>query len=339
MKKRFLVGLFVLFVSLNVFSLDKKDFSVSVTPEFGFLHGMLYEYLDIHSPQYNYSHRISQLNYNIDIPYVGLEIDSKLFKFIYFGGSITAGIPGKSGRCDDYDWQNCVFINYSDRDVLTNFSMSDNSVRNYLDARLALGLNLELPAKITVKPYASIEYADIYCDVNNLVYFYAQPRTTVNGDVMYYPLGTNHETIGGSIAQVGQYGQYYSTGDGLSAPTVGFGFKFSVQTFSFLDVRGTVGILPFLYYAGYDYHMLRNLEFLDITSTIKFYGNLNIGYKINKNHSVGVKCGITMVPKEDGLMYSRRYQSGKYSMMSPFVETACAAQIVSQISLFYTLTL
>ena len=88
MKKCIFFVFLYLSIVTNLFS---SIFSVELSPSAGVMFGRASEYVYLDYKNYqgiqNYNEQLSQLDYDYTVPYISLNVDSKLFSFVHLGAT------------------------------------------------------------------------------------------------------------------------------------------------------------------------------------------------------------------------------------------------------------
>lgn len=338
MKKRFFIIIFTLLCFGLHAENQKNSFDISV--DAGFLFGKITDYV-----LYN-EEALSRLDYNLSVPFVSLQADVKLMKWIYIGADIDIGIPCRSGTLEDRDWMNIELpFDYDYKKSLTNFSEHENYLLYYLDARIAFGANFDLPFNICLKPYISYSYDDLKLEARNGYYKYGKTgRIYYNGQYfdVTYPFDEEHDEKKDLEGKIISFRQNSVTARNYLWSNFGFGLSAAVNTIPFLSINATVGILPFYEMVYEDNHHARDygsgLDFAGIfTECVKFYADADVLFKIDKINSIGIKAGLSIVTPSVGKYYTKTSRETKYNLITP--EKAKDERNVYKISLIYNLSL
>lgn len=318
--KKIITSFFLIYIFSNCFALQKKDFAIQLNPSFGVMFGRASEFVHLDYPIYqgieDYNEKLSQLDYDFVFPCFSLDLDSKLFKYLYLGGRFSFGIPMKVGIMQDYDWLNVSYFPNSEyKNALTNYSIHDNYLNSFLDMSLFMGWYFDLPCDISLVPFIGISYDFISFTAKNGYGKYGIKKENYIASIFesYSKLNFDGPVI--------YYEQYSSNRFAGKAPTINFGFNYFITIKSKLCIDGTFLFLPFYRISSYDFHMLREGEggtdFLSVVSkSFKFSTNVKITYSINKVFSLGLLGNFTIIPQMTGVTYSKDHNEQNYRFVN-----------------------
>ena len=155
------------------FALDNNILSIKLTGEVNLTNGLINEYVFSDYCK-NTDHKLSQLDWDVrNIPVFYGEAEINLLKYIHTEIRGSAAVPKTSGNMQDYDWMNSVppdgysYWIYDDPTERTNYSKHDNELLKYMTFSAGVGVNIKLPAKITLTPMAAYYYDFISFDGKN----------------------------------------------------------------------------------------------------------------------------------------------------------------------------
>lgn len=226
----FLIGLFC-------FSNDFQKMTVSLEPVFGFQYGTLYEYVYVKADGGG-TRKLSELDWKNALLYAGgrLAISYKIFSFFAGGG---AYFPMRSGTVEDSDW-----LNDNDYSMKTNFSISENSLKNGGFFSTGVQASLLVDRIIHVSPTISVDLQKKHFSGRNGYGWYGDEKNSLNGgDVSWDDEHAKHYGTG-SLQGIDYERLDFTVWTGLSIDVtpVSFlrlNFAFDVSLFSLVDSLDT----------------------------------------------------------------------------------------------------
>ena len=284
--KRFILTFSVLFFSLSMFALDSNYFSFKITPEFSFANGTINEYV-FDAACKNTDNKESQLDWDIKmIPILSLDADFDIIKYLHIDFNGAIGLSKESGNMQDYDWLNSMTGIWKNDDPteLTNYSIHDNYLEQYITFSVSAGGNIYLPLEIKLTPKIGYQYEFISLNGSNGSGKYKQQngwkQVDFKGNVIAYKQELN-ALLAGFTVDVKSIPRTNITADIICSPAM-----------TFLN--------------AVDYHYTRNLIFWDkFTNLWQFKSNLIAQYRFNKYNSAGLSTSIQYIPLSKGPTYQK----------------------------------
>ena len=271
LKNKFpLLLIFVFLFNSNLFSQNSsKEFNWNISLNFGCLFGQTNELLNY----MNEDVRLSQLDWNVEIPVFNLEGNLNYKNFI-LGFSGETSFPVKSGVMKDYDWLNW---DYYKTHELSYFSCHDNYLDYYYKLGADFGYNFIINNLFIIKPYINLKTEGI-------------KFTAKDGYTQYAPFDDDGKRIWTeSLPKKNVYGSIITYLQTINSAGIGINTVFSPQKAIILELNPSFNIIN---YVSYDFHCSRNQIFADeiligisydLTAKSKFflndYSSLNIIYK------------------------------------------------------------
>lgn len=280
MKKLIFLTLSILFLSIPIFSFDSTYFSFTLTPEFSFANGSINEYV-FDTVCKNTDNKESQLDWDIKmIPVLSLRADFDVIKYFHLDIDGYFGLPSKSGNMQDYDWLNSVTTKWKNQDPkeLTNYSIHDNYLENYIGFSVMGGGNIYLPLEIKITPSIGYQYDYIAFSASNGYATYKAnnwEKIEFSGAVIAYKQELN-AFLAGFSADIKSIPRTYIYADFICSPAM-----------TFLNAL--------------DYHYKKNQLYWDkFTNLWQIKGNLKAQYKFDKYNSAGLSASIQYIPLSKG---------------------------------------
>ena len=303
--KKLLLSLALAVLSLPIFSVSLKDFSLSVEPLFGMKYGQIDEYVFLKASKQS-SDKLSELNWEIKPElYYGIKIRGG-WKGFFEESHFTAGIPMKSGQMLDSDWQNIQYTSANGGNTLqTNYSESDN----YLDYDISFGFKggyeFQIREIFKIKPAIAFEYQNIKFTGKNGTGWYGNSKS---GGGYYAYDDTENQNVrdfsGKEVVKYQRITEYLWMGSDFS---LDLPMGFSVNTGFFLA--------PYVYAISYDNHLLTKKDYAD--KTIGFFAafkwNLGASYNINERHSISLNASYFYMRVISGDNYEKDSSQKSYS--------------------------
>ena len=313
--KKLLLSLAVAVLSLPIFAVNLKDFSLSVEPLFGMKYGQIDEYVFLKNPNYS-DDKVSELNWEIKPElYYGLKIRGG-WKGFFEESFFTAGIPMKTGSLYDSDWNNNdpLFVSKSVATTTSNYKTNFSESDNYLNYDISFGFKGGYEFKIfeifSIKPAIAFEYQNIKFTGKNGQGWYGKKTS----DGYYSPYtDTNNREIsdfsGKNVIAYHRVSDFLWLGSDLSA-----------ELPCHLTVNAGFFVAAYIYAISYDTHFIRSLDFADKTtdSFSSFKWNLGISHKIAKRHFININASWFYMKVIHGDTYK------KYSSQSSYTKTTDA---------------
>ncbi|GMO34678.1 MAG: hypothetical protein Ta2F_10810 [Termitinemataceae bacterium] len=238
----FLVSFFFM-IGSGLFALNfDSDHNFAIEAAAGLLNGQAEEIVFYDSSSKD---KLSQLLWDIKpLIYAGANLhygwhkDSNLVG-VWTDAGIKIGIPNKTGRMEDSDWDNA-----NNHDQLTHFSVHDNRTRQAILVDAAAGVSFNISKKHVINPFLSYSY----------MFF----LWTANGGSILYPessSGQAHRPISPSSKVVAQYTQMWNI--------LGFGISYHGMFNDYFDADISFKISPLVWCFAVDNHVLRDLVITD----------------------------------------------------------------------------
>ena len=324
MKK--ITSLFAIFLSLFVFSSEmlaneNSVFSFNITPQFGFMNGMIREYV-IDPECTNTGNKESELDWDIkNIPVISADANLWFWNILYANFNFRAGFPKSSGVMQDYDWLNCFNWPEDDPTALTNYSISDNQLDSYYSFGSKFGGSINLPLKIKITPFISFEY-EYLC------------MSSYGGYALYKSKNWTKDYFvdsDGNAKKVISYAQEYNA--------FMLGLSLQSESIPFTFIRAEYMISPYTAdIKSLDIHNLRYLGFLDkMYGSLMMKGSAELLARISKNHRAGISGFLQYIPFTKGPDYSVKVNS-KSQPITKYVQEPVEGgtdRFLWQISLVY----
>lgn len=295
MKKRFFTFFAVFFFLFDFFALDSQKLAVKFTQKFELMNGQINEYV-FERECLNTNNKLSELDWDIkNIPVFSAKADFDIIRFIHADIYGAIGIPKTSGNMQDFDWLNSVGgaggshpeWKIEDPTELTNYSKHDNYLNQFIDFSLCIGGNIYLPAKIKITPFLQYQY--------NFISF-----TGTDGYKTYKEdSGIKYDCSGKVIS----YKQE------INAMLVGF--KSEINTVPHLRIYADFAFSPAMTFLNaLDYHYINKKCYWDNFMNIwQIKSSLEVQYKFNQNHSLGLNASLQYIPLSKGLTFNKPLDS------------------------------
>ena len=290
MKKSIIIQLIFLSFISSLFALDNNYLAFRITPRFEIANGTINEYV-FNEKNKNTGHKESQLDWDVStVPILGIRADFDFLKYIYLGLDASLALPCRSGNMQDYDWLNSTGNNdsnpewiYDAATELTHYSKHDNELLKYTTLSLGGGVNIRLPAKITLTPMIFYYYEFISFDGKNGYRTYKSEgwkKYKYSGKVISYKQEINDMLLGLAL-RVETLSKAYFYADFLISPEKTSLNSLDSHYFNRKDGLGTA--------------------FWDSFSNIwQLQSNLIAQYNFNKYHSAGLSASIQYIPTSYG---------------------------------------
>ena len=161
--KKLLSFVFTTFIfAFSVFA-QAYNFKFSLEPLYSFCNGSLYEYVlawDENSSSYV---KMSELDWPLEsLSLIGTRATFD-WNYVRLSGQFLGGIPKNSGTMEDYDWldytQSGTKIYYTNSQMLTNKSLSQNYLNSAFLADLKVEGKFNPWKNLMVNPYLSLDYS------------------------------------------------------------------------------------------------------------------------------------------------------------------------------------
>jgi outer membrane protease len=134
----------------------KRRYSLGISPQFGMVYGHAEEI--VYSSGSTKNEMLSQLLWDMKpLFYCGVLLDfgrtDPMEKWGFFSDlSFKAGIPSRSGKMEDRDWQSTT------SSALTNYSSHDNETREFFWLEGMVGVSIPIKSLFALKTYAGVSY-------------------------------------------------------------------------------------------------------------------------------------------------------------------------------------
>ena len=133
-----------------------RRYSLGISPQFGMVYGQAAEI--VYSDGKTKNELLSQLLWDMKpLFYTGAALDfgrtNPMEKWGFFSGlSFKAGIPARSGKMEDRDWQS------SQNTALTNYSAHDNETREFFWLEGTAGVSIPIKSLFALRTYIGVSY-------------------------------------------------------------------------------------------------------------------------------------------------------------------------------------
>jgi outer membrane protease len=277
-----------------------KDYSFSLSPQFGFFYGHAEEI--VYPSSDTKADLLSLLLWEMKpVFYYGLLMDFSPLRpmerwGLFSGLSVKFGIPGPSGSMEDRDWMS------KENTELTNFSVHDNIAKEIFLLDFSAGFSFPFSGFLFVKTFVNISYMNFRFYGENGYATYARPL----GSGKYAPIDDDpikHSFKG--LGKVISYSQeWFYAASGIS---LGFGYKeYFLAEISFI-------ISPLVFCSGLDEHKITKTQFRDkMTGGVMFEPGFRFSFAATK--WLGISCDISWryISGTSGPSYYRPIGIGDY---------------------------
>ena len=334
MKKSIIIQLIFLSFISSLFALDNNYLAFRITPRFEIANGTINEYV-FNEKNKNTGHKESQLDWDVStVPILGIRADFDFLKYIYLGLDASLALPCRSGNMQDYDWLNSTGNNgynpewiYDAATELTNYSKHDNELLKYTTLSLGGGVNIRLPAKITLTPMIFYYYEFISFDGKNGYRTYKSEgwkKYKYSGKVISYKQEINDMLLGLAL-RVETLSKAYFYADFLISPEKTSLNSLDSHYFNREDGLGTA--------------------FWDSFSNIwQLQSNLVAQYKFNKYHSAGLAASLQFIPESKGDTRTKVLDTdgniiSNQSWSDPYIDGSGTGRFIWTLGLNYSFSL
>ena len=214
------------------------------------------------------------------IPLLSLGADFDIIKYFYIGINGTIGLCKESGNMQDYDWLNSMTKGWELQDPteLTNYSIHNNYLSQYITFSFSSGFNIYLPYEIKLTPKLGYQYEFIAFNGTN---------------------GSGKYKNNTGWTQINFKGNVITYKQELNAFLTGF--SIDVQSIPHTRIASDIFFCPVVTLNALDYHYTRNLLFWDkIRNLSQIKTNLLVQYEFNKFNSAGLSTSIQYIPLAKG---------------------------------------
>ena len=294
-------AIFTFICCTTVHAWDSSKGHLSFEPFFSYQYGKIGEYLYVKDmPNQDYR-KLSYLEWEEQPVWLyGLNMDAR-YSHLYLGLSFSSAIPYSCGKMHDSDW-----LNTNDHGMNTNYSVSNNSIHNYIDVSGKFGFMFRPEEKFRIMPMAEIGYYNLTFKAKGAEGWYGDASSTKLGyDVSWNSPYAEHFYISNS-ENVIEYNQY-------SLYTF-LGCRLVLIPINRLEFDMDVAVSPYSYVVSIDKHLLRSIKFKDeLDAYFKtFKGRISAYYIFNDIISAGLSLGGTYTLMELGKT-AVSYGKAKYS--------------------------
>jgi outer membrane protease len=249
---------------------------------------------------WNGSARLSELDWDLKaLATAGLAVDWTLPSGMRLGLSARAGLPGRTGSLQDYDWLGAG-------GWWTNYSRHDARVDGALLADLELGWGSSAGA-LRFEPFVGL----------GAMYF---NWTATDGYLQYIPYPYTYTVTPPDVAPVPIYGTGIIYRQAWLWPALGL--KASWSPARSLDLRASFAFSPSVYCADEDFHALRSVVFTEtMGGGFLLEPRLSLDWRAAERVSLRLEIGYRAIAGLRGDSYARlvgtsgsmvSYGSGSY---------------------------
>ena len=283
MKKFFFISFIFFTFCSAICALDSKYLSFRITPRFELTNGTINEYV-FNEECRNTDDKLSQLDWDVKtIPTFGIRADIDLLKYIYIGIDGSVGVPKKSGNMQDYDWLNYKYWPKDDPTEITNYSIHENYLLKYMTFSVGGGVNIKLPAKITLTPMMFYYYDFFSFDGKYGYKTYKEDnwkKINFSGMVISYKQEINDFLLGLAV-RVETLPKAFFYADFLASPN---NTNLNALDFHYINKNDGTGT-----------------AFWDNFSKIwQLQTHAKVQYRFNKYHSAGLTASLQYIPLTKG---------------------------------------
>jgi outer membrane protease len=262
-----------------------SDWKFEFSPKFSLANGMQDEFV------FAGGKKLSELNWQIkNVPVFAADAKISYRKiFVSAGGKI--GIPKKSGKLFDGDWQNALNSSESISSIKTNYSEGENSLKNYRSFFINAGGEFSF-GRISILPFAGMDFSAWKFKSSD-----GKGRYSTNENGIFFSAEAKE-----FYEQNGYYGSYSLCKTELPLCAIQLereilftwiGSGFRVSPAERLEVNFSFAVSPFAYARSLDTHYTDRSEtyakfFLDEmwSKWCAVKENLCISFAFSKNHTI-----------------------------------------------------
>lgn len=297
--KKLLLSFAVAVLSLPIFAVNLKDFSLSVEPLFGMKWGQIDEYVYQKNSAGNYQ-KLSELNWPIKNMFsIGLNVQGG-FKKIKGKLHFSTLIPGESGIMEDSDWMDLT-------DVKTTYSKSENRITQAYDFSAQLKYEFQPIQQIKLSPLFEFEYKTISFEARNGYGWYGHKvYPHVSWDDPKAPYNPKGTLCG--IDYKRDVTQFF------------IGYDFEYMPIKKLRLCQSFLISPYSYTVSYDTHYsdMASTKGTDYADLVKFYfSRLKIStgcyYILNSYFEFGLNLSFFYSFENTGTNYQKNHSDITYT--------------------------
>jgi outer membrane protease len=295
----FAVFVIILFCAQPVQAQINKDYSFSLSPQFGFFYGHVEE---IVYPTDTKADLLSLLLWDMKpVFYYGLLMDFSPVRPMerddfFLVLSMKYGIPGPSGIMEDRDW----LSKYNTE--LTNFSSHDNITKEVFQLDFSAGYSFPFFKVLLVKTFVNISYMNFRFYGENGYGIYARETPRFSG--IYAPIDDTPDkyTFDGKVINYSQEWVYAAPGISL-----GYGYKnLFLAEISFI-------ITPLVSCLDLDEHLLTNTQFRDsMAGGIMLEPGFQFSLSVSKWLGISFDISWRYISGTKGLTHIRPIGIGNY---------------------------
>lgn len=306
MNKKLFTGL-SLFFFLAIFGFSQEN-NISLDANFGILCGNISELL--YYKPYTDGVLESRLDWDVNVPYLTINVNDTLPCNLYLQGTADIGIPTDSGFMQDYDWLN--YLNYNDTQ-LSRYSKHTNHLNYYFDLSLNAGYEFSPAHNFKLIPYGTFDYNTFFFTARD---GYIQYPDVPKGAMEVWTEDLPTKECKGDIISYSQ--DLFEGGLGLKA-------VYSPAEEITFETYGSLNCI--FYYIGFDYHMSPSVltVFADEARFgMRFVYGTKSYIKFNKKLSFGVAFEGEFVPQLIGISYSQ--PCSKWNTWDPQNWSTCGVE-------------
>ncbi|MBB5225002.1 omptin family outer membrane protease [Treponema ruminis] len=290
----------------------KSAFSLSVEPLFGMRWGQINEYVFL-KESYFKRDKLSELNWEIKPEwYYGAKISGG-WKNIFLETGFKIGIPMRSGKMMDSDWQNIQFAAEDGGNTWkTNYSESKNYLEEDFQFSVKAGYDFHLYQIVKIKPAVAFDYQTIKFMGKGGTGWYGKSMNQAGAPYYHYS-DTSHQEIkdfsGRKVIGYRRVADYLWLGSDFS---IDLPMNFEANTGFFFA--------PYVYAVSYDNHFLKSVDYADLTYGYfaAFKWNLGLSYTIAKRHSILFNANYFFMRVLRGEDYSKSSSKNSYDLASGY---------------------
>lgn len=301
--RKYLCSFIFTVITIPLFALDSKKAHLSFEPFFSWQYGKVGEYLHYRdTPSSDYK-KISYLEWEEKPLWLyGSKINAS-YKHLYSSLSITSALSTACGKMYDSDW-----LNRSDNDLKTNYSISDNRIHSYIDLSGTFGYIFRPESNFRIIPTAEIGYYNLLFKGKGGEGWYGDVGSTKLGyDVSWNDPRAVHFTMSGDVIEYNQYSLYTF-----------LGCQFVIVPSNRLEFDLAFAVSPYSYIVAVDTHLLRSLKFKDEADSYfkTFKAHVSAYYSINDIFTAGLSFGGLYNMLELGNTYTSSSKKVKYARLA-----------------------
>ena len=335
--KKFIFTILIFLTGIRAFSAEKENpqktlgWNFGIEGIFGARFGKEGEIVWAKNSQNGNKYKLSELEWEYTPAlYAGAKIGGGYKRFEILFASIFF-FPTSFGTMKDSDWNQDNGYRTGNTSIKTNYSESDNKIKNGFELELSLAFKFYPTNFLTLRPKISVSYQQMEFNAMGGTLWYGKNKNVDSTNNSYY----SYDDAGNSISKTLTY-----------EPVV----KYSIQNIyfwtgvqaDFLPTRKIVLSLateaaPIVYMDSRDEHILTNMVFRNISLSAFFAvrQSARAQFNLNNNFSLalnfcgmltGESTGVTYEKKTSATLYNKfNDSSGAYSL---FFDIGISAKFV-----------